>query len=572
MTVNDSSSSAASRADSKADIPDQRGRDQRDSDRPAGSPRDVDLVAAGLVPALPAAFASGKALELLEPIEFLGSAADSLDRPLPGADRRQLAEALGVANAAYGHRRAEALAALLADPATAVVVTGQQTGLFGGPLYALTKAVAAALWAERLTAAGRPAVAVFWMATEDHDYREVARATFPVVSSATGSKLLALELGDDPTPLMPVGMRALGPNVDQVLETLRGAFPGERFSEWVDRLASWYRPNARFGEAFARLMVGLLGDRCPLLLDAMLPAVKEAERPWLERIVVEHEQITAAQSAREDAIQAAGYELQVQPQLGASPLFYLHGMERRRLALEGDQVSLRGRDAFSETRSWLEEAVRENPAVVSPGVLARPAIQDAILGTHLQILGPGEVSYMPQVAPLYDYLEIPPPLVAIRPHALVLGRHQLDKLDASGLELADLVAPNLDLDRVLGGEEGDELVAGAAADIGKRLDQLGARALEVDATLAGPFEKTKSRIEGALSGFAARAAMAVAQRDQVTRQRAEALREVCRPQGALQERVVSSAYFPGKYGDRFVEALFEQLDLDWRRLSVIDPS
>jgi bacillithiol biosynthesis cysteine-adding enzyme BshC len=538
----------------------------------------VDLVAGGLVPPLPAAFAEGQALDLLEPLEFLGPESRLLERKLPTIDRRELAAALAVANAAYGHPRADALAALLADPETAVVVTGQQTGLFGGPLYTLTKAVAAALWAERLTAGGRPAVAVFWMATEDHDYREVARASFPAVATASGSSgsrgsdLLSLDLGEDPNPLMPAGMRALGANVDRELERLRDSIGGERFSEWVDRLASWYRPNARFGEAFARLLTNLLGGRCPLLLDAMLPAVKEAERPWLERIVAGHEEILAVQRVRDETIRSAGYDLQVQPQPGASPLFYLHGMERRRLALDGDRVTLRGQDSFAETRAWLEQAIVENPAVVSPGVLARPAIQDAILGTHLQVLGPGEVSYMPQVATLYSYLGVAPPLVSVRPHALILGRHQLDKIGSSGLELADLVAPKLDLDRVLGGKGGDELVVGTAEDIGRRLDELGARALEVDATLAGPFEKTKSRIEGALAGFAARAAKAVAQRDQVTRQRAESLRQACRPDGGLQERMISSAYFPGKYGARFVDAFFEQLDLNWRRLSVIDPS
>ncbi|MCP4201609.1 MAG: bacillithiol biosynthesis cysteine-adding enzyme BshC [bacterium] len=538
----------------------------------------VDLVPAGLLDGLPAALAQGEGLELLEPLGFEGCGAGPLERKLPAVERRELAEALALANAAYGHPKAESLAARLADPTTAVVVTGQQTGLFGGPLYTLTKAVAATLWAERLAAEGRPAVAVFWMATEDHDYREVARAKFPgsPVSGGSGgsggSDLLSLDLGDDPTPLMPVGMRTLGPGVDRTLEALRDSMPGERFSGWVDRLATWYRPNARFGEAFARLMTGLLGARCPLLLDAMLPAVKQAERPWLERIVTGHEDIVATQQARDEAIRSAGYELQVQPQPGASPLFYLHRMARRRLVLEAERVSLRGEAEFSETRAWLEEAVRENPAVVSPGVLARPAVQDAILGTHLQILGPGEVSYMPQVAPLYEYLGIAPPIVVVRPQALVLGRHQLDKVDSSGLTLAGLVAPDLDLDRALGGAGGDELVASAAADIGKRLDQLGARALELDKTLAGPLDKTKSRIEGALAGFAARAAKALAQRDQVRRQRAESLRAVCRPAGGLQERVISSAYFPGKYGERFVDALFEQLDLDWRRLSVIDPS
>ena len=106
---------------------------------------------------------------------------------------------------------------------------------------------------------------------------------------------------------------------------------------------------------------------------------------------VNSEEILAAQSSRDDAIRSAGYELQVQPQPGASPLFYLHGMERRRLSLGDGRVSLRGRE-FSQSIEWLEEAIRENPAVVSPGVLARPAVQDAILGTFLQVLGPGEVS------------------------------------------------------------------------------------------------------------------------------------------------------------------------------------
>lgn len=524
------------------------------------------------LPELASAFAEGKDLELLGPLEWAGSEARVLEKAPPAVERAELAEALRVANAAYGHARARELAERLADPATAVVVTGQQTGLFGGPLYTLTKAVAASLWAERLSAEGKPAVAVFWMATEDHDYREVARARFPLPPSVADTELLEIDLGEDPTPLMPVGMRALGGGVEDALESLREGIPGDRFSSWVDRLAEWYRPNARFGEAFARLLADLLGERSPLLLDAMLPAVKQAQRPWLERVVAEHEEIVAAQERRDRAIEAAGYALQVTPQPGASPLFYLHGMERRRLTLEGERVFLRGLDEFSGTRSALLEAVAENPAVVSPGVLARPAIQDAILGTHLQVLGPGEVSYMPQVAPLYEHLGVPAPLVALRPQALVLGRHQLAKLDGTGLGLADLVTPEFDLDRALGGERGDELVAGAAADIGRRLDELAKRALEVDETLEGPLSKTRSNIEGALAGFAAKAAKAVAKRDRITRQRVEALRRACRPGGAPQERVVSSAYFPGKYGKRFVEALFEQLDLDARRFSVVDPS
>jgi len=522
------------------------------------------------MPPLPADFLAGENRELLAPLRWLEPGSLPKGGP-PEVDRRSIAEALAVANSAYGHRGAKRLAEALADPGTAVVVTGQQTGLFGGPLYTLTKAVSATLWAERLTAAGQPAVAVFWMATEDHDYREVARAGFP---EASGLGITTVDLGDDPSPLRPVGMRAIGPGVADALARFTESGSGDRFALWAEQLSAWYKPDARFGEAFARLLAALLGERCPLLLDAMLPAVKEAERPWLERVVFGHEELVAAYAERDRRIAEAEYDLQVQPQAGSTPLFYLHGQERRRLGIAGDRVTLRGLDSFERGLDWLESALRENPAVVSPGVLARPAIQDAVLGSFLQVLGPGEMSYMPQAAPLYQHLGVDVPWITLRPQALVLGQSLIDKAESSGIALDDFVQPALDLDRLVGGDRGSELVsgpAGAGTDIAERLAKLEQEALSIDRNLAGPFAKTSQQIQRALTTFAGKIDKAAAEKNQVARRRAEAVRATCRPGGKLQERVVSTAYFPGKYGDGFVDSFFAQLDLDPRKLSVIRP-
>ncbi len=146
---------------------------------------------------------------------------------------------------------------------------------------------------------------------------------------------------------------------------------------------------------------------------------------------------------RERAIERRGHDLQVKPQPGSSPLFFLRRRERRRLEWDDAHggLKLRGVADFAEPLAWLEGVIDENPAVVSPGVLARPAIQDAVLGTFLQVVGPGEASYLPQAAPLYECLGIEAPWVALRPQALVLARHQLDKLDALPLALEDLVDP-----------------------------------------------------------------------------------------------------------------------------------
>lgn len=544
MTASDSSSSAIGRTDRSS----------------------LDLLEAGLLPPLPAALIGGRDLDLLEPLRLVGAG----ELPETGAavvDRQELAAGLATANAAYGHPAATTLAQRLADPETRVVVTGQQPGLLGGPLYTLSKAVAAALWAERLEEAGTPAVALFWVATEDHDFREVSRAVF----LAPGGPR-AFTLGEDPEPLLPVGMRSLGEEVASVLSDLREAMPGERFAEWVETLGRWYRPEARFGEAFCRLLAHLLGERCPLLVDAMLPAVKAAERPWLEQLVAKRHEVDRALAEINNRIEGRGYQLQVKPQPGASPLFLLHSRARRRIEwMAEDRMVLRGCHDVDEPVSWLETTIEENPGVVSPGVQARPLIQDAILGTSLQVLGPGELSYMPQVAPLYDLLGVRAPAIALRPQILVLEDHQWEKLDGTGLGLGRLLSSKLDLDRLLSAGAGEDLLAPVRSQLEGPMSELREAALEIDPGLQGPWEKTQGQMERALGVFEAKISAAAARRDEVTRQRVEKLRNLCRPLGSPQERVVSTSQFPGKYGDSFAAALFEQLRLDGGNLQVISP-
>jgi bacillithiol biosynthesis cysteine-adding enzyme BshC len=528
----------------------------------------VDLAALGLLPPLPSAYLAGRDLDLLAPLRFL--APGTLPAIPVGAapvGRRELAGALGVANRGYGHPAADELARRLADPATRVVVTGQQPGLFGGPLYGFAKMVAAGRWAAALEAAGEPAVAVFWVATEDHDYAEVASAAF-----LTPEGPRAFDLGPDPEPLVPVGMRTLGPEVTQVLAALAAAFPGELHTEWFATLGRWYRPDARFGEAFCRLLAHLLGPRCPLLLDAMHPALKAAERPLLRRLVERRHEIEAASEARDAEIERRGHLLQVSPQRGSSPLFLFHRGERRRIEWRGeDGFALRGRAEGGGSVAELLRTIDENPGVVSPGVLARPAVQDAVLGTCLQVLGPGEVSYMAQVAPVYPLLEVAPPTVALRPQTMVLEAKQIERLAESGLTLADLLGARQDLDRTRGARAGGGFVAPVRQEVEAALATLRAPALGVDPNLERPWEKTREQILRALDLFADKAISAAARRDEVESRRVEQLRQACLPFGKLQERALSTGYFGDRFGPLLAESFWEQMELDPLHLQVISP-
>lgn len=526
----------------------------------------VDLVAARRLGGLAAALLDGRGRDLLAPLGFLGDFAP-LALPPPRVDRAELARGLAVANAAYGHPRAAELAGKLADPATRVVTTGQQTGLLGGPLLSLVKAAAAVRWAEALEAAGQPAVAVFWMATEDHDWAEVARTSF-----LTPGGPRTFTLGDDPAPLAPVGTRAVGPAVAPLLAELHDAFPSPWFAAWLDRLAAWWRPDARFGEAFGRQLVATLGGRSPLVLDALLPELKAAERPYLARLVEGRAELDRAIAAREAEVVARGHTLQVAPQPGVSPLFLLRRGERRRIEWRAEAgFALRGADGV-EPVSALLETIADNPAVVSPGVLARPAIQDAVLGTSVLVLGPGETAYLPQAAPAYALLGIAAPTLALRPQAVVLDGRQREHLDQLGLGLADLLGDPATARRRLGERAGGGFVEPVRARIAALADELRAPALALDATLGKPFEKTRESLDRALEAFAAKVASAAARRDELAAQRLDHLLETLLPGGAFQERTLSAAYFPGRYGEGFGAALVDQLGLDARRLNVVDPT
>jgi bacillithiol synthase len=562
VTANASSSSPASPPETGAAPGDTRTR--------------VDLAAAGLVSGLPAAFLAGADRDLLAPLRFLPPG-EAPAGPAPVLDgetarlRRELANGLAVANRGYGHENAGALARKLADPATRVVVTGQQPGILGGPLYSFAKMAAAARWAADLEARGEPAVAVYWVATEDHDWAEVSAA---VVPTPEGPR--SFDLGPDPEPLTPVGMRALGPGIEVLLAAVAAAVPGDLYAEWIATAGRWYRPDARFGEAFSRLMVHLMGGRAPLLLDAMHPALKAAQRPWLRRLVERRTEIGAALAAREAEITARGHELRVHPQPGLSPLFLLSRGERRKIEWRGDSAEgwgLRGREDAEGARciADLLQIVDDNPGVVSPGVLARAAIQDAVLGTSLFLVGAGEMAYMAQASALYPVLGIQAPWIGLRPQTLVLESHLAGKLEMLGVTLAQLLGDRQALDRALAERRGGDFVTPVRRCVETALDGLREPALAADPSLERPLEKTREQILRALDLFGEKAIAATARRDEVVNRRVDFLRDFCLPLGRLQERVIAAAHFQGKYGNRFAASFWEQMDLDPRFLQVISP-
>ena len=527
----------------------------------ATSPPELDLLATGRLPDLPTAFLRGEHLDLLAPLRFL--APGELPGPPAEVERRELAEALGKANAAYGVAHAHAWATKLADPKTHVVVTGQQPGVLGGPLLSLSKMAAAVRYAEDLEAAGKPAVAVFWIATEDHDWDEAGALTLG------GDPPSRLHLGTDDDPLRPLGDRVLGPGITPILEALKDTARGDEATARFEAILPFWTADSGFGEAFARTMARILGDRAPLFLDSQLPALKKAQAPHLRALIERRHELDATYAAAEREVTDRGLPLQVTPQPGVSPLFLIHEGHRRRIEWRGqDRYGLRGVDAFEGEVEDLLRRLDESPALFSPGVLARPAIQDVVLGSALQLMGPSELSYMTQARGAYQILGIERTWTTLRPQMMVLDKRQrawLEELDLPLAELLDEPTASIVAKRF-----GEDFVSPIRDKMLRVLEELEGPTLEVDKSLEKPLRKTQDQITRGLDNFTARVEAAVARRNETWSRRVDQLKHGLVPLGHLQERELSTAFLWIKHGSNLVDALLDQMDLGRRDLNIVE--
>ncbi len=265
-------------------------------------------------------------------------------------DRAILVEVLQEQNARWGldaatRKHIEALR----DSDSVALVTGQQVGLLGGPLFTLYKALTVGKLARRLAdELDRPVVPVFWLAGEDHDYEEVASVTV-----LKGAEPVTLRLErPDPDYAGPVGRLPLPETIQTLLDELADLLPPTEFQEpLLALLYEIYRPGVSFQDAFARLLKRLVLDEVGLvLIDPDDARLKALARPLFERELTDWETAHARLEAVSREL-AARYHVQVQTR--PLNLFLLEDHRRIPLDAEPDGFHLRGEDrVLSRAEAW----------------------------------------------------------------------------------------------------------------------------------------------------------------------------------------------------------------------------
>lgn len=477
-------------------------------------------------------------------------------------ERLRTASALAAQQRARGAGAAALQAERLANPGTVAVVTGQQAGLFGGPLYVLWKALGARLVARDLERRGVPAVPVFWVASDDHDFAEIRTST--IVD--TSGQLRTLRYAPEHEPVgQPAARLHFDQAIDEVLRDLGTFLPaGNGSSSTLEALRECYQPGTTLSGAFARWLGRLLPDL--VVLDPADAELKRLMLPVMRREIEEQSPSSRLALLTGERLRAAGYHLQVPVRPGFLNLFVVHAGERRALALSGDAIEIRGtgeRMTPAQALDWLER----EPTDWSPGVLLRPLAQDLLLPTAAYVGGPAEIAYHAQIGPSYAHFGLPRPVLLPRPSVTLVEPSQARVLEAEGLRLPDLQG---DPEGRLGQWARDAhpqvqaAFAGARDAVRRELlrleDLLGA----LDPTLRAAADSAQGRALYQIDTLEEKVTRALKKRDQARAERLRRTRDALMPGGLLQERGLGLVGLVARHGAALASLLEARID-PWAR-------
>ncbi len=420
-----------------------------------------------------------------------------------------------------------------------VVTTGQQPGLFGGPLYTIVKALSALALANRIEAVlGVPAAPVFWAATDDADFAEGATTWLPRAGMLQDARLGA------PPPDGTMMSHAFLSSMEDAKAILKQASSGAAWPEFIRAATTAYHEGTTVGTAYVDLMREMLMPLGITVLNAAHPSVRHQSAPLLRRALAEAATIDEAVTRRTQELRTAGFTPQVEVMPDKSLVFVVRNGVKERATVSGASSVL----------------PRVSDDLLAPNVLLRPIVERALLPTVAYMAGPGEMAYFAQVGAVASALHVAMPLAFPRTSLRIVTpdvRATLTRLGQS----ADAMRDTRGLVRSLSGAATPDASLEALAALRAQIRRT------ADAIRASDAAITTAALDGAVAQFSHRAdrlerRVLAASKRRITDQlrKVEQAQSLLWPHGVPQERVVNPLPWLARYGSPLLDAMLAACD------------
>jgi|GEM_PF-136499 len=454
--------------------------------------------------------------------------------------------------------------AALRERDAVAVVTGQQAGVFTGPLYTVYKALAAVQLSERYRSElGRKSVPIFWVAADDHDFEEIRSIQF--VDWQARVKTLSYASQEAFEGLSAFDIPADGARLGELVRTLdEETLDHERKKEIVSFLHDSVTGKGSLADWFGSLILRMFRDTGLVVFFAHKPRARQLAAQVLTEEIRSPGATTEMINKTSRKLASLGYPSQIEKKPNETHFFlYLNG-KRRKVLFERDRYYLPDEDT-SIDQAEMGQICESEPDRLSPNVVLRPVVQGAILPTLDYVAGPGEIGYWAQLRGVFERFGVPMARVFPRPHVvLVTGR------------CAKLIERhNVDLDRLVAGQAasvveensgaqnsaGERVLSGLSDGIVSQFDRYLAEISAVDASLGASAAKLKLKIEYELEKLNRKAGAARERRTEQSLGETGELSANLLPNNKPQERVFNIFPYLMESGWTLIPRLMQNVDV-----------
>jgi uncharacterized protein YllA (UPF0747 family) len=280
------------------------------------------------------------------------------------------------------------------------VVTGQQVGLLGGPLYTTYKVLGAVFHARQLDGE-----AVYWLETNDADFNEINHIEW---LDAEG-RLRTLTWDRD-SQGFSCGYIEIDASLMELLGTFFATLRQTDFTPGLKELAfDCYRPGRTLGEASQMLAAELFGQFKLRIFSPFEPDFRAFSQEILRN------------------------EAERTPEGEQCNCFCMVGQQRKALFKQDGNYRLRDGTIVDLSRHDLV-----------PNVKTRSVCQDAYFHSHTYVAGPGEVRYLAELGPVFQFHGVKAAAVQPRMSVYLLEPKVQRLMKKTGLSLAEIVGISRD--------------------------------------------------------------------------------------------------------------------------------
>lgn len=433
----------------------------------------------------------------------------------------------------------------MANENTYSVCTAHQPNIFTGPVYFIYKIQHAIKLAEELnnSFSNFYFVPVYFMGSEDADLKEIGTVFFhdQWISWRTKQKGAVGRMKVDEAFLfMMTEMESIAKRVNSE-------------GEEIALFRKHYQLGKTIAEATFSLVHELFGKQGLLILDADDIYCKKA------CVDIFREDLFGSQSnfllkktletfPDEYSIHATGREIN---------LFYLEDGIRSRIERKGEQFVIH-ETSLSFTKEEMEELLVGHPDRFSPNVILRPLLQERILPNVAFIGGGSELGYWMQLKNIFQFYDIPYPVLLLRNSFAVVDKDINRALQQFNIELSDLFKNQSELEMILMKRNGVKIPSLGAER--KKINEIYAAIKDisssVEKTLANHVDALRHKAEKRLIQLEKKMIRLEKKKHSELFYEVKKLQDKLLPNGSLQERVENYFSLRLKYGPDLISCLY----------------